>query len=309
MAAAYNTNVLCIFIICPVLTSGLNRLRDWAMFSRSGTTTAPSTFDPILSQMAYDSNGPLFIGRNNTEILAHAGSNVVFDCLVGRPDLKDHGPIMWSRNSPFALISIGGQRHSQDPRFWVEQPDVNNTSKQSWNWGLAIRRVRLDDNGTYTCQTSSHPPQYLLTILHTVEAKAIIEGPDEKYIKAGSKLKLVCRFHNVTQHPETVFWYLNDRMILYDPSVKVEPLLSSSDGGLVWPVGTVLSVDQTSSVLHDGNYTCSPATLTSDSVRVHVIDEGKMPPAAVYGDSAAAATVEKRTIFATILLCFVICIT
>ena len=36
------------------------------------------------------------------------------------------------------------------------------------NWGLAIRRVRLDDEGTYTCQTSSHPPQYLLTVLHTV---------------------------------------------------------------------------------------------------------------------------------------------
>ena len=40
--------------------------------------------------------------------------------------------IMWSRNSPFALISIGGIRHSKDPRFWVEQPNVNNTSKQSW---------------------------------------------------------------------------------------------------------------------------------------------------------------------------------
>ena len=38
------------------------------------------------------------------------------------------------------------------------------------------------------------------------EAKAVIEGPDEKYIKAGSNLKLVCRFENVTQHPETVFW-------------------------------------------------------------------------------------------------------
>ena len=38
------------------------------------------------------------------------------------------------------------------------------------------------------------------------EAKAVIVGPDEKYIKAGSSLKLVCRFENVTQTPETVFW-------------------------------------------------------------------------------------------------------
>lgn len=41
------------------------------------------------------------------------------------------------------------------------------------------------------------------------EAKAVIEGPDEKYIKAGSNLKLVCRFENVTQHPETVFWWVS----------------------------------------------------------------------------------------------------
>ena len=38
------------------------------------------------------------------------------------------------------------------------------------------------------------------------EAKAMIVGPDEKYIKAGSSLQIVCRFENVTQTPETVFW-------------------------------------------------------------------------------------------------------
>ena len=49
--------------------------------------------------------------------------------------------IMWSRNSPFALISIGGIRHSKDPRFWVEQPNVNNTSKQSW---VSIQRIGIN---------------------------------------------------------------------------------------------------------------------------------------------------------------------
>lgn len=262
-----------------------------------------SIVDPVDFISNYDPDGftkktsSLFIGRNNTEIWAHAGSNVVFDCLVGRPDLKKHAPIMWSRNSPFTLISIGGERHSKDPRFWVEEPDVNNTSKQSWNWGLAIRRVRLDDKGTYTCQTSSHPPQYLLTVLHTVEAKAVIEGPDEKYIKAGSSLKLVCRFENVTQHPETVFWYLNQRMISYDEAFHVEPLMSPDNGlGLKWPVGTILSVSKTNSISHDGNYTCAPSTgVISDSVLVHIIDDGKIPPAAVYGDSSKAAGLKINT--------------
>ena len=46
----------------------------------------------------------------------------------------------------------------------------------------------------------------LMYFLPFSEAKAVIQGPDEKYIKAGSSLKLICRFENVTQQPETVFW-------------------------------------------------------------------------------------------------------
>jgi len=277
-------------LLMPVFScSGMDRLYG----NSKELSTKESIVDPV-DFIRYTGDSPegepkkkLFIGRNNTEIWAHQGSNVVFDCLVGRPNLEDQGPIMWSRNSPFMLISIGGERHTQDPRFWVEVPNLNNTAKQSWNWGLAIRRVRLDDEGTYTCQTSSHPPQYLLTVLHTVEAKAVIEGPAEKYIKKGSSLKLVCRFENVTQHPQTVFWYLNDRMISYDQAFEVEQLMAGTPG-LQWPVGTVLTVKKTNSVHHDGNYTCAPSTLTTDSVIVHIIDEGKIPPAAVYGDSSRA---------------------
>ena len=85
-------------------------------------------------------------------------------------------------------------------------------------------------------------------------------------------------------------WYLNQRMISYDKEFHVEPLMSNVNGlgGLQWPVGTILSVTKTNSLSHDGNYTCAPSTLTSDSVLVHIIDDGKIPPAAVYGDSSKA---------------------
>ena len=42
--------------------------------------------------------------------------------------------------------------------------------------------------------------------LFIVEAKAVIEGPSEIYIKAGSKLKLFCRYYNITERPSAVFW-------------------------------------------------------------------------------------------------------
>ena len=77
-------------------------------------------------------------------------------------------------------------------------------------------------------------------------------------------------------------------MISYDPSFEVEQLMAGQPG-LQWPVGTVLTVKTTNSVTHDGNYTCAPSTLTTDSVIVHIIDEGKIPPVyAVYGDSSRA---------------------
>ena len=39
---------------------------------------------------------------------------------------------MWSRDSPFALLAIGGERHIEDHRFWVEHPNVNDSSKSVW---------------------------------------------------------------------------------------------------------------------------------------------------------------------------------
>ena len=60
------------------------------------------------------------------------------------------------------------------------------------------------------------------------------------------------------------FRYLNDRMISYEASFSVEPLMSSNiGGGFHWPIGTVLSIIKTNSLDHAGNYTCAPSTLIS----------------------------------------------
>ena len=61
-------------------------------------STRDSIVDPVdfirVSEDSKENQKPkLFIGRNNTEIWAHQGSNVVFDCLVGKPDLEDQGPV------------------------------------------------------------------------------------------------------------------------------------------------------------------------------------------------------------------------
>ena len=60
-----------------------------------------------------------------------------------------------------------------------------------------------------------------------------------------------------------------------------------------WENGTVLTIKKVNAKAHQGNYTCAPSTLTSSSVIVHIIDEGKMPQdAAVYDsfDSSSSST-------------------
>jgi len=100
-------NLQILLLLMPVFSSGMDRLYG----SPNELSTKESIVDPVDFINDHEHGKQIFIGRNNTEIWAHAGSNVVFDCLVGRPNLENHGPIMWSRNSPFTLISIGGIRH------------------------------------------------------------------------------------------------------------------------------------------------------------------------------------------------------
>ena len=78
-----------------VFSSGMDRLYG----NPNELSTKASIVDPVdfINDHVHDKQ--IFIGRNNTEIWAHAGSNVVFDCLVGRPNLEDHGPVsLFSKN-------------------------------------------------------------------------------------------------------------------------------------------------------------------------------------------------------------------
>ena len=50
-------------------------------------------------------------------------------------------------------------------------------SSQDLNWALQINHVRLDDNGRYECQATTHPPQSIV-----VRLRVVGKQDDEKYI-------------------------------------------------------------------------------------------------------------------------------
>jgi len=72
--------------------------------------------------------------------------------------------------------------------------------------------------------------------------------------------------------------------------------MTHSISGLTFSLGSILTVDRVSPALHEGNYTCAPSSVTSASVRVNIIDEGKMPPAPVYGDAHSSTSKATKTI-------------
>ena len=67
----------------------------------------------------------------------------------------------------------------------------------------------------------------------------------------------------------------------------------SYSNGDTWENGTILTIKKVNAKQHQGNYTCAPSTLTSSSVVVHIIDEGKMPQDAAVYDSFDSSSSSK----------------
>ena len=55
------------------------------------------------------------------------------------------------------------------------------------------------------------------TVKKTAQAEKESGGPYEKFIKAGSELKLNCYLRKATETPAYIFWYHNNTMVNYSP--------------------------------------------------------------------------------------------
>jgi len=240
-----------------------------------------------------------FISRNNTRLLAHQGSRVHIPCRINKP--PNSAMVTWTRrlsgDSGLQLLSVGDYTHVSDPRFVVSKIPNDN------NWELIVTHVRLIDQGDYLCQTSTHPPQHIITRLEVVDAfsEILVENPgaenprakktqtqEEKdsnqkeiFIKKGSQLKLKCEMKKATEKPKFIFWYHNHTMINYSPHTGKIVLLEEVGWSSVLQIASVSGND-------GGNYTCSPQNILSDTVMVNIM-EGDGNFAAVYKDSVTSA--------------------
>ncbi|XP_066139234.1 limbic system-associated membrane protein-like isoform X1 [Euwallacea fornicatus] len=213
-----------------------------------------------------------FATENNTVVTAQTGSTALVPCVIN--NIGD-GTVTWIRRKDYHLLTVGLATYSSDERFQAVHLQHSEVFLAFQDWTLQIKFVQQRDAGLYECQVSSHPATSIFIQLNVVEAKAVIEGPSEKYLKPGSGLRLQCTVLQSTEPPAYVFWYHNNKMINYDTDmgINVTTELSEKSSTL-----TITSAG----TKHTGNYSCVPSNAQGASTYVHILN-GENPAAMQHG--------------------------
>ncbi|XP_045120375.1 probable family 17 glucosidase SCW11 [Portunus trituberculatus] len=128
--------------------------------------------------------GPSFL---NVSAHAHAhartGHTAYLTCVVR--NLHNY-TVSWVRASDIHLLTAGETTYTSDHRFVAVNPGGGP------KWVLRLHHARPKDAGTYLCQVSVTPPISTSVNLLVTEASARVFPGPEVFLKASSRLVLVC---------------------------------------------------------------------------------------------------------------------
>ncbi|KAL7026926.1 hypothetical protein ACKWTF_005237 [Chironomus riparius] len=214
---------------------------------------------------------PYFDFSVTRNITTRVGQTAFLHCRV--EDLGDK-LVSWIRKRDLHILSTGLSTYTSDERFQIVEHEP------SENYTLQIKFAQIRDGGIYECQVSTEPKMSLAYRLHVVEAKAIILGQSDLYVKMGSKINLTCVISQGPHDLGTISWYRgsvrinqtqhNDLALPYPQRVSVE---------VKWTEALTSKLKILNARLSDsGNYSCVPSIGEPSSVMVHVIN-GEHPQA------------------------------
>ncbi|EAA12592.4 AGAP007759-PA, partial [Anopheles gambiae str. PEST] len=219
-------------------------------------------------------------------ITTRVGQTAFINCRVEQMGDKS---VSWIRKRDLHILSAGTAVYTSDERFQVIRSD------KAENWTLQIKFAQQRDSGIYECQVNTEPKMSMAFRLNVVEAKAIILGPTDLYVKMGSVVTLTCIISQGPHDLGTIYWYRGKY---------------ADAGHVLWRSNYCSMLKILDAKLSDsGNYTCLPTSAEGTSVMVHVIN-GEHPAAMQRGCATTADKDQHRsmqllmTMLALVLLTF-----
>ncbi|KAI9586926.1 hypothetical protein GQX74_002773 [Glossina fuscipes] len=203
-----------------------------------------------------------------TNLTVQAGSSIHLNCRIS---LLQDKTVSWVRRNvqgenALDLLTVGLHTYTGDKRYKME-------FQYPHNWRLKITNVKKDDEASYECQISTHPPRVIQINLHVNAPKVMIvdefgDPLQEKYYEIDSTLQLSCMVRNVAMSSSVVFWKHGEDVLNYDVtrggvSVKTELMDDGANSTLF-----IAKINKSDS----GNYSCSINEYQNYTIMVHILN-------------------------------------
>ncbi|XP_041451919.1 zwei Ig domain protein zig-8 isoform X2 [Drosophila obscura] len=216
---------------------------------------------------------PIFDFGMPRNITTRTGHTAAINCRVDHLGDKS---VSWIRKRDLHILTAGVLTYTSDERFKVVR------TADSKDWTLHVKYAQPRDSGIYECQVNTEPKISMAFRLNVIvtppDAKAIIAGPTDLYVKVGSVITLTC----VVKQPTTsaqdigpIYWYRGPYIltpfVAHPNEAAIDLQRISMESTLAEKLQSRLRIAN-AQLLDTGNYTCMPTTAEAASVLVNVIN-------------------------------------
>ncbi|KAK8736997.1 hypothetical protein OTU49_004757 [Cherax quadricarinatus] len=201
---------------------------------------------------------PYFLPPPAKNVTALEGQSAYLHCRVAQLGDKK---VSWIRRRDLHVLTSGVHTFASDQRFLALHAD------RSENWTLHIRFSQVRDSGEYQCQVNTDPRISMMFYLNVQEAATMMDGSDQRYVRAGSTIQLSCSTSIASQPPGLLYWYRDAEILQHGGRVNISTHLENETVSKLVILGARVN--------DSGNYTCWPTKFLPASVMVHVIPEAK----------------------------------
>ncbi|XP_049317336.1 hemicentin-1 [Bactrocera dorsalis] len=205
-------------------------------------------------------------------ITARSGQTAAINCRVEHLGDKS---VSWIRKRDLHILTAGILTYTSDERFQVVR------TADFKDWTLQVKYAQPRDSGIYECQVNTEPKISMAFRLNVIvtppDAKAMIVGPSDLYVKVGSAITLTCHVKQPSSASDIgpIYWYRANYMltpfVAHPNEAAIDMRRISMESNLGEKLQSRLRIANAQTA-DSGNYTCMPTTAEAASVMVNVIN-------------------------------------